>query len=225
MNAAWRVLSMLACVVALAAPAHAQQQVSYAVTYIELKTPAIADGRQALRDYAQLGRKEKGNLRYQVFEETGRPSRFAIIEAWVSRDAQDSHFHSPATLRWQARLSAWRSAPDDRRVFAPLYAGAPANHTGPVFVMTHVDVMPPYANGCAGLLKAMRAETPEDPGNNGYDVLRQDHEPNHFAVAEAWSSFKDQEAHVAATHTILFRQKLLPMTGALYDERVFEEVQ
>jgi quinol monooxygenase YgiN len=224
-----RALLTLAFVLALAAPSFAQTpmryQVSYAVTYIELKASAVADGRWALRDYAAASRKEKGNLQFEALEEIGRPNRFAILEAWVSREAQDSHFHNATTARWQSRLSLARAAPDDRRNFAGLYAAAPANRTGPIFVMTHVDVMPPFADGCAGLLKAMRAETPGDPGNNGYDVLRQDHEPNHFAVAEAWASKQDEEAHLAAAHTVSFRQKLLPMTGALYDERVFEEVK
>ena len=67
--------------------------------------------------------------------------------------------------------------------------------------MTHVDVMPPFAAGCAELLKAMRAETPADHGNVAYDVLRQDHALNHFTVAEVWASQQDFEAHAGAAHT------------------------
>ena len=214
---------------ALAAPAFAQSgaqaPVSYAVTYLELKAPAIAAGRRALHDYAAAAHKESGNLRFQAFEESGRPSRFAILEAWADRGALDRHDHDAATARLMNLLSDLRSAPDDRRIYAGLYAAAPANRAGPVFVMTHVDVMPPFADGCAGLLKAMRDGTPKDPGNNAYDVLRQEHEPNHFTVAEAWNSKADQQAHLGAAHTVTFRQRLLPMTGALYDERIFEEIK
>ena len=218
-------LFWIAVAVAVACPVMAQMPPSYAVTYIELKTDQAAAGRQALADYAAASRKEKGNLQFALLQETARPSRFAILEAWASRAALDAHFHNDATSNMLNRLSPMRSAPDDRRMFGGLYASAPANASGTVFVMTHVDVMPPYADGAASLLKAMRADTPRDHGNIAYNVLRQEHEPNHFAVAEVWASPRDQEAHLGAGHTVSFRQKLLPMTGALYDERIFKAVQ
>ena len=219
-----RLLLWIAFAVAVASPAMAQTVPSYAVTYIELKTDQAAAGRKALADYAAASRKEKGNLQFQVFQEGARPSRFAILEAWDSRAALDAHFRNDTTSGMLNQLSPMRSAPDDRRMFGGLYASAPANTSGTVFVMTHVDVMPPYADGAATLLKAMRAETPRDHGNIAYNVLRQEHEPNHFAVAEVWASSHDQEAHLGAGHTVAFRQKLLPMTGALYDERIFTAV-
>ena len=220
-----RVFFWIALAVCFACPAMAQTPASYAVTYIELKTDQAAAGRQALTDYLAASRKEKGNLQFEVFQESARPSRFAILEAWTSRAALDAHYHNAASASMLNRLSPLRSAPDDRRMYDGLYASGPANHSGAVFVMTHVDVMPPYADGCAGLLKVMRAETPRDHGNIAYNVLRQEHEPNHFTVAEVWASAKDQEAHLGAGHTVSFRQKLLPMTGALYDERIFTQVR
>jgi quinol monooxygenase YgiN len=214
-----------ALAICLACPAMAQTPPSYAVTYIELKTDQAMAGRQALTDYRAASRKEKGNLQFEVFQESGRPSRFAIVEAWSSRAALEAHYHNQTTSSMLSRLLPLRSAPDDRRMYDGLFASAPANHSGAVVVMTHVDVMPPFADGCAGLLKVMRADTPRDHGNIGYDVLRQEHEPNHFTVAEVWASRQDQEAHLGAGHTVSFRQKLLPMTGALYDERLFTAIQ
>jgi quinol monooxygenase YgiN len=215
----WMVLA-----ICLACPAMAQTPPSYAVTYIELKTDQAVAGRQALADYAAASRKEKGNLHFELLQEIARPSRFAILEAWASRVALDAHFHNDTTSGMLNRLAPMRSAPDDRRMYDGLYASAPANKSGAVYVMTHVDVMPPYADGAASLLKVMRADTPRDPGNIGYDVLRQEHEPNHFTVAEVWAGPRDQEVHLGAGHTVSFRQKLLPMTGALYDERIFTAV-
>jgi quinol monooxygenase YgiN len=221
-----RILSgwWIALAICLACPAMAQTPSSYAVTYIELKTDQAAAGRKALADYASVSRKETGNLQFELLQESARPSRFAILEAWADRAALDAHYHNQTTSGMLNRLSPMRSAPDDRRMYDGLYASAPANKSGAVHVMTHVDVMPPYADGAASLLKVMRADTPRDPGDIGYDVLRQEHETNHFTVAEVWASAKDQEAHLDAGHTISFRQKLLPMTGALYDERIFTAV-
>ena len=209
----------------LAGPASAQTPPSYAVTYIELKPDQAQAGARALSDYAAQSRKENGNLQFEAFQEGARPSRFVILEAWSGRAALESHFRNAVTAKLSGRLAPLRSAPDDRRMYDALYASPPAkasgNPAGAVFVMTHVDVMPPYADGAAALLKAMRAETPRDHGNIVYNVLRQEHEPNHFTVAEVWASEQDVEAHLAAAHTVSFRQKLLPMTGALYDERGF----
>ncbi len=214
----------VALAVLLTVPAYAQTPPSYAVTYIELKPDQAAAGARALRDYAAASRQEKANLEFQVAEESARPNRFNILEAWSSRDALDAHYHNATTAKLLARLVSMRSAPDDRRMYDALYASAPANRPGAVTVMTHVDVMPPYADGAAALLKVMREETPRDPGNIGYDILRQQHEPNHFTVAEVWASRRSLEAHLAAAHTVSFRQKLLPMTGALYDERLFAQL-
>ena len=220
-----RPMRWFALAILLGLPAQAQTQASYAVTYVELKIDRAAEGARALRDYAAQTRKETGNLAFELFQESARPNRFAILEAWNSRAALDGHYRDAATAKLLSQLSPLRGAPDDRRMYDALYASAPANRSGTIYVMTHVDVMPPYADGAASLLKAMRAETPRDPGNIGYDILRQQHEPNHFTVAEVWASAKAFESHLGADHTVSFRQKLLPMTGALYDERVFTQLQ
>ncbi len=218
-------IGLMVLALCLAGPAGAQTPAAYAVTYLEMKSDAVSAARDALRAYGAASRKEAGNLSFAVLEETGRDSRFAILEAWVSRAALEQHYRAPSAVRMLVHLAGLRTAPDDRRIYAALYAAAPANHTGPIHVMTHVDVMPPFAAGCAELLTAMRADTPADHGNVAYDVLRQDHELNHFTVAEVWASQKDFEAHASAAHTRTFRQKLLPMTGALFDERVFTEIR
>ena len=204
-----------------------QAPVAYAVTYIELRASWAPAGREVLQSYAAHGRKENGNLLFAALQETGRPSRFAILEAWNSRDTLDKHYHSRNTSRTLGGLAAMRAAPDDRRLYEGLFAAAPGNQSasGLVYVMTHVDVMPPYKDGCAGLLKVMRSDTPHDHGNVAYDVLRQDGELNHFTVAEIWTSRQDFDAHVGGAHTVSFRKKLLPMTGALYDERLFTAIQ
>ena len=217
----------IAFAIALAGPTQAQTPVSYAVTYIELRESSASAGRNALRAYAANSRKENGNLLFEALQETGRKSRFAILETWNSRDALDKHTRNQNTSRILNRLVTLRTASDDRRIYEGLVTGILGNRSSSdsVFVMTHVDVMPPYKDACAALLKLMRPMSLHDHGNVAYDVLRQDHELNHFTVAEIWADHQDFEAHLGAPHTVSFRQKLLPMTGALYDERLFTEIQ
>lgn len=219
--------SSIAFAIALVAPLKAQAAAIYAVTYIELRASAVPAGRQIMKSYAANSHKENGNLLFELLEESGRPSRFAILEAWNDRHALDKHTKIESASGILKPLKAMRVAPDDRRVYESLFASAPSirSPSGSIYVMTHVDVMPPYQDACAVLLKVMRSETIQDHGNIAYNVLRQDHELNHFTVAEVWVSRAAFEEHVGASHTVAFRQKLLPMTGALYDERLFTRIQ
>ena len=54
-----------------------------------------------------------------------------------------------------------------------------------------------------------------------YEITQQANRANHFTVIEMWADPKAYEAHVLASHTRQFRDKLGPMLGALYDERLY----
>lgn len=70
----------------------------------------------------------------------------------------------------------------------------------------------------------MSIDTSKDDGNIRYEVLQQANRVNHFTVVEEWTSRKMFDAHVIAAHTRAFRKQLLPMEGALYDERLYESL-
>src|SRR5450755_4992297 len=124
--------------ITLARPAHAQAPVSYAVTYIEFRESSMSASRNVLRAYAANSRKENGNLLFEALQETGRKSRFAILEAWNSRDALDKHYHNKNTSRILNQFVTMRTAPDDRRIYEGLVTGARGNRSSSdsVFVMT-----------------------------------------------------------------------------------------
>ena len=44
---------------------------------------------------------------------------------------------------------------------------------------------------------------------------------NHLTLVEAWTDAPAREAHSAANPTKSFRSTLGPMSGALYDERLY----
>jgi quinol monooxygenase YgiN len=71
-------------------------------------------------------------------------------------------------------------------------------------------------------LKAMSTDTADDPGNLAYQVLQQTNRRNHFTVLETWRSQSAGDAHAMAAHTRVFREKLTPFAGALYDERLYK---
>ena len=54
-----------------------------------------------------------------------------------------------------------------------------------------------------------------------FEVFQQGSRPNHFSVVEIWRNQRAYDAHITAAHTKKFRDQLTPMSGALYDERLY----
>lgn len=204
--------------------AHAQGSAVYLATYVDVMPNAIASGAALLRRYRDASSKEDGNLRFDVLQEIGRPNRFAIVEAWRDKAALDAHAKTDSTLQFRDKLKAIQNAPYDERLSNALYLGQGANENcaGAIYVLTHVDVIPPGKDDTMTALKAMSIDTANDPGNISYEVLQQANRSNHFTVVEEWTNMKAIDAHAMAEHTRAFREKLMPVAGALYDERYYK---
>lgn len=207
----------------LAGTAHAQSETVYLVTYVELMPNAVASGSAALKQYRGESRKESGNLRLDVLAEIKRPNRFAIVEIWKDKASLDAHGRSAASAQLSEELKSLQDAPNDVRIDHALYLGRgkDENRAGAIYVVTHIDVIPPGKEACMAALKAMSSDTAGDRGNIGYDVLQQDDHSNHFTVVEEWAGMEAADAHAMAAHTRAFRAKLIPIKGALYDERFY----
>ena len=59
------------------------------------------------------------------------------------------------------------------------------------------------------------------PCSGGFPTVQQDGRANHLPIVEAWRSAETQRAHTMAEYTRAFRAKLVPLQGALYDERLY----
>ena len=204
--------------------AYAQGSAVYLATYVEVMPNAVVSGAALLKRYRDASLKEDGNLRFDVLQEIARPNRFAVVEAWRDKAALDAHAKAASTLQFRDKLRAIENAPYDERLNSALYIGQGKNEnrTGAIYVLTHVDVIPPGKDDCMAALKAMSVDTANDQGNISYEVLQQANRSNHFTVVEEWSNMKAMDAHVMAAHTRAFREKLMPVTGALYDERFYK---
>jgi quinol monooxygenase YgiN len=207
----------------LAGTACAQSDPVYLVTYVELMPNAAASGTALLKQYRGETRRESGNLRLDVLVEIKRPNRFVIVEVWKSKAELDAHGRSTASAQLSEKLQALQDAPNDVRIDHALYLGRGKsdNRTGAIYVVTHIDVIPPGKDACMAALKTMSSDTANDSGNVGYDVLQQDDHSNHFTVVEEWTGMKAADSHAMAAHTRAFREKLIPIKGALYDERFY----
>ncbi len=209
---------------ALVPAAHAQSSAAYLATYVEVMPNAVSAGAALLKQYRDLSFKEDGNLRVDVLAEIERPNRFVIVEAWRDKAALDAHAQTASTLQFRDKLKAIADAPYDERINNGLYIGQGKNESqsGAIYVVTHVDVVPPGKDDAMAALKTMSTDTANDPGNISYEVLQQANRANHFTVVEAWTNRKAVDTHAMAAHTRAFRDKLAPIAGALYDERIYK---
>jgi quinol monooxygenase YgiN len=218
----------IALAVALAAltfgrAARAQADAVYVATYVEVMPNAVTPAGALLRRYRDASRAEIGNLRFDVLAEIARPNRFVIVETWSDKAALAAHLQSAGDAQFREQLAAIQNAPPDVRLDNVLYVerGTSEKATSAVYVVTHIDVVPPGTEAALAALKAMSVDTPKDPGNIEYDVLQQADHANHFTVVEGWTDRAAADAHAMAAHTRAFREKLIPIRGALYDERLY----
>jgi len=199
------------------------QDAVYVAAYFEVGPASTKSADTLLKQYVSETRKEDGNQRAELLEEIGRPNRFVILETWKDQHALEAHQKATYTTQFRDKMKEIQDSPSDERINSGLdvASGAGASARKPIFVVTHVDVVPPRKDDCVSLLKTMADNARKDGGNLRYEVQQQQSRPNHFTVAEAWKDRKALDAHQTATHTREFRQKLAPMEGALYDERVY----
>ena len=102
---------------------------------------------------------------------------------------------------------------------APAGAQTPAKD-GRVYVVTHVDSVPNEAVSAVKLLQQYAADTRKDKGAVRCEVYVQASRTNHFSIVEVWQDQASYDAHIAAVHTREFREKIHPMLGSPFDERL-----
>jgi quinol monooxygenase YgiN len=89
-----------------------------------------------------------------------------------------------------------------------------------LYVVTHVDLTPNYTADGTKLLEMFATDSRKDPGIVRFELLQQLGRANHLAIVEVWANQKAFDAHLEANHTKQFREKLQPMLGSPFDERL-----
>jgi quinol monooxygenase YgiN len=198
----------------------------HVATYVEVAVASAKDGAALLKQYRDASRKEDGNLRSEVAQELGRANRFVVLEIWKDQAAFEAHGKSAGTTQFRDKLKAIQHGPYDERLHNTLAVGAnePVGAKGAIYVVSHVDVPPPRKDECIALLNPLADASRKGAGNQRFEVVQQTSRPNHFTVVEAWKDQKAYDARGAAAPQRQFRDKLGPMLGALYDERIYRAV-
>jgi quinol monooxygenase YgiN len=207
-----------------ASPIAANTGPLYVVSYVEAQPPARDEAIKLLRDYRNASLKAPGNARCIVVRSLHRPGQFVIVSTWNDRGAWDAHQAAAGTKEFRDKLATLRSAPTDDRLNASLSVGLleDPQAKGAVYVVTHVDVIPQGKDDAVTALSILAQANRHADGNLRFEVVQQANRPNHFTVFEIWRSRAAFDANVTAPAQRLFRDKLGLMTGALYDERLYE---
>jgi quinol monooxygenase YgiN len=208
---------------AIASGAQAQATF-YTVTYVEVAPTQTRQATSLLKSYVTAGRKDDGNVGFELLKGIHRPAWFTVVGAWKDQKAFEAHAAAAHSKDMNDKIKPFLAAPNDTRQHSGLSVAAPQPGKGNVCAVTHVDVIPPQREPGTAAVKQLSEDSRKHAGNLRHDVLVQTNRPNHFTVVECWKDRKAFDAHVAAAETKAFRDKLVSMTGALYDERLYKAV-
>jgi quinol monooxygenase YgiN len=214
----------LAAAIGLSESAFAQaaDQAAYVVTYIEVAPKTVAETRGLITTHCTDAHKAAGLIEINALQRMGRPSHFAILEKWQSAKARDDYAATDTAKSFVAALGPVLVSGYDERPHVPLtVAASEAPLSGPIVVLTHVDLIPTFKDDGVAKVKAYAEASRGSEGNQRFDVLTQASRANHMTVVESWANAAAKEAHISSSLARAFRQNLMPMSGSLYDEREY----
>jgi len=221
-------LSSLCLSFSLVAAAPAAEY-AYVVTYIEAMPAAAGKAAGMIRQLAKASRKDAGSVRFETLQRIGHPGQFAIVEVWDNEKDQETHAAAGHTKDFRDKLKPLLRAPYDERPHTGLSigeaaAGKPAVAKGAIYAVTHVDIVPKFKDDGVAAVKQLSEASRSDKGNLRFDALTQSSRPNHMTLVEIWTDQKALDAHGNAEHTMQLREKLLPMSGSLFDQRLYRSL-
>ena len=217
-------VALLACAITNAARA---QDTAYVVSYFETAPAAAGEAAALARAFGEAGRKDDGNLRFDVMQRIGQPNHFSIVEVWKDAKAQGAHAAAAPTKQFRDKLQPLLRSPYDERPHSGLAVGAmqaSGVNRDAIYVVTHVDFIPPGKDAGIELIKGLSGASRKDDGNLRFEALQQTSRPNHLTLFEIWKDPRAADNHGVAPHAKQFREKAAPISGALFDERMYKSI-
>ena len=216
---------LMLALAAIAPAARAEENATaYMVSYIEVVPAQRSQAATLLRQLVGASMKDAGIMRFEVLQRTDPSHHFLVLEIWKDQQALDAHAAAAHTKLFNDKLRPILMAPVDHRPSIASYIGPlpAAQPRGASAVVTHVDVPPAAREKILTPLQTLAETSRKESGNLRFDVLQQKTRANHFTVVEVWRDSKAADAHELAAHTRQFRATLVPLTGALYDQRWYK---
>jgi quinol monooxygenase YgiN len=188
------------------------------LTFVEVRSDAVDRAKQLLREATKTLHQDAPGVHTELLQELARPERLLIVEESTGADA-------PQAPSLTALESISTAPPNHRtnRAFAGS-AAATGAAAGALYVMAHVDLIPPNLATGEALLQELARVGRASAGNVRFEVWRQTDRPNHFNLVAVWRARRDFDAFNASAPAREFRSGVAPSLGALYDERLYRSV-
>lgn len=200
---------------------------AYIVSYFETTPASALQARTLLANLARASRKDAGNLQFITLQRIGAPNHFALLETWKDKEAQAAHAGAAHTKDFRGKLQSHLRSPYDERPHLTFASEVPSAKPvkSAVYVVTHVDIVPTSKDVGLDMLKSLTADSRKDAGMIEYNALQQASRPNHVTLVEIWKDHKALDNHGISAHMKDFRAKFMPLSGSLYDERLYKVVE
>ena len=101
-------------------PAAAERGVVSVVTHVDVPPQRTDETELLVKSLAEESRKDEGNVRYEVFQQTASRNHFTVFAVWKNRKAFDSHEMKAHTRQFREALGPLLGAPYDERLYTPL---------------------------------------------------------------------------------------------------------
>ncbi len=195
------------------------------VMYVEVAPSDVGRAIGILKTYRQATQKAPGVAHVEVAQQIGRPNLFAIHEKWNDGGSLQAHLTSADNRKLRDDLQSALISPLDERLLA-LITAQPARGSvsdQAIYVVTHADAAT-QRERVPLMLQELATGARRENGNVLFDVTVQPNRTNHFTLIEVWTDQKAYDAHVITDNTRKFRAAFAPISGALYDERIYKSI-
>ena len=140
----------------------------------------------------------------------------------------NNHLRSSVKLDFQKNIAPFLYSPYDERIHSALDINdvikENAKTNDIVYGVTHIDIVPTSLDTGIKIIKELVTDSRNDDGNIFFDVLTQESRRNHMTLIESWDNARNQTSHSLQEHSSSFRSLLLPISGSLYDERIYKKI-
>jgi quinol monooxygenase YgiN len=215
---------LLATAAGFAAQAQTGEGTVYGVTNLDVAPGATNQAIAVLKQYRDSALKQPGNAGVTLLQEEGWPNRFLIYETWKDQSAYDDNEKAVHTAEFRDRLKPIAVAPYDRRDYHVITVGPVRAAAGSdtIFTQVHLDVFPPGLAPTLVAVKEVAEAARKDNGNLRYDVVQSVKAPmSHMTLFAAWQSRKAFDAYEMSDAAREFRDKVGPLLGSLFDDRLY----
>ena len=89
---------------------------TFVVTHVDIGGQGT-NAADLLRKLAEAGRKEEGNLRFDVLQHAMRANHFTVIEEWQTAKALEKHATATPTKEYRNSLAPIAGSPLDERLY------------------------------------------------------------------------------------------------------------